>query len=82
MLYAYCQAGGVPQLDARRALFGAPPGFLAAASRARVSRSAAMRFKSSDAGSSFGPCGTSWPVKAWRRIAWRNYMRFFSLALR
>ena len=61
--HAYCQAGTLPPLDARRRRLRAPPGFLPV-SRARDSRSAAMRFKSSDAGSSFGSCGTSRPVKA------------------
>ena len=50
-------------------------------SRARCSRSAAMRFRSSDAGSSFGSCGTSWPVKAWRRMDCRKRLGVFQLGI-
>jgi hypothetical protein len=52
--------------------------FAALACRARSSRSVAMRFSSSLAGSSFGSCGTSCPVKAWRRMLCRNACALFS----
>ena len=59
-----------------------PPPLLATACRARSSRSAAMRFNNSDAGSSFGSCGTSWPVKACRRMDCRYDCEFCSLVSR
>lgn len=59
VLHAYCQAGGLLPLDARRLRLRAPPGF-SADTRALASRLAAMPFKRTDAGSSLGP---------WARVA-------------